>query len=338
MDHQTTERKPGGIRGLLLFLCGTALFLVIAALTVSAIGRLGSDYRKFAEADLSEDFSAALLYDDRIYAQLAYGIEIISTEPDKAERMETFLDGSLSMIFDRILAAGVLYTMLVSAAGALFLYDRFGKNRIKHTAAILAYPLLSYAAFLAVAAVAAAFRKLPFPALPGKAVAALAVCLVSVIAGECALGMLLRKIRFKTVAAVAAVPLAFALFIVGTGLEGRLFCAPYADSFSYVYETVDEDYTGEYYYDEEKNVVVLEGKEYPPRQEPNEDRLKGAARIGAVAFEALVPCSGNGIELIREELGAPLPAWVLCLYALKALCWIAACALPPHKRGAPSGA
>ena len=326
------DEKARKAVGLILLCCGLALLIVVSAMTFSAIGKLSKDYRQFTEADLTEDFSAALLYDDRVYAQLAYGIEILSTDPDKTEQLESFLDTAPAMIYDRILAVGVLYTMLASAAGALFLYNRWGKHAKKHTAAILLYPLLLYAVFFAVVAAASAAHQIPFPALPGKAVAFLALCLACVMAGECALGLLLRVIKFKMIAGLAAVPLAFALFIFGTGLEGRLYCAPYAESFSYVAVTVPEDYTGEYYYDDEKNVVVLDGQEYPPRQEPNEDYLTGAKKAGAVAFEALVPCSGNGIELIREEAELEIPVWALCLYVLKALGWAAACALVPVKK------
>ncbi|MBQ6067231.1 MAG: hypothetical protein IJK89_10475 [Clostridia bacterium] len=328
----TKNEKARKAVGLILLCGGLALLIAMSAMTVSAIGRLADDYRKFAEADLTEDFSAALLYDDRVYAQMAYGIEILSADPEKAEQLEAFLDTAPAMIYDRILAVGVLYAMLASAAGALFLYHRWGKNAKKHTAAILLYPLLLYAVFFAAVFAASAVHQIPFPALPGKAVAFLALCLACVIAGECALGLLLRVIKFKIVVGLAAVPLAIALFIFGTGLEGRLFCAPYTESFSYVAETVPEDYTGEFYYDEQKNVVILDGREYPPQQAPNEDCLTGAKKAGAIAFEALVPVSGNGIELIREEAELEIPVWALCLYALKALCWIAACALIPAKR------
>lgn len=328
----TKKGKARKAVGLILLCCGLALLVAVSAMTFAAVGRLAENYRQFTETDLTEDFSAALLYDDQVYAQLAYGIEILSADPNKTEQLDAFLDTVPAMIFDRILAVGVLYTMLASAAGALFLYDRFGKNAKKHTAAILLHPLVIYAVFAAVVFAAWALHKIPFPALPGKAVAMLALCLACVIAGECALGILLRIFRFKTVAGLAAVPLAFALFIFGTGLEGRLFCAPYAESFSYIAETVPEDYTGEYYYDKEKNVVVLDGQEYPPRQEPNEDCLTGAKKAGAIAFEALDPFSGNGIELIREDAALEIPVWALCLYTLKALGWIAACALIPAKR------
>ena len=328
----TKNEKARKAVGLILLCCGLALLVAVSAMTFSAVGRLAEDYRQFTEADLSEDFSAALLYDDRVYAQLAYGIEILSADPNKTEQLETFLDTAPAMIYDRILAGGVLYTMLAGAAGALFLYNRWGKSAKKHTAAILLYPLLLYAVFFAVVFAASAAHKIPFPGLPGKAVAVLALCLSCVMAGECALGLLLRVIKYRMIIGLAAVPLAFALFIFGTGLEGRLFCAPYAESFSYIAETVPEDYTGEFYYDEEKNVVVLDGQEYPPRQEPNEDCLTGAKKAGAIAFEALDPFSGNGIELIREDADLQIPVWALCLYTLKALGWIAACALIPAKR------
>ena len=332
MDATGDNKKIRRAAGLVLCLCGLALFLAAAVLTFSALGRLGENYLRFAQADLTEDFNDAVIYDDHLYAQLAFGIEILSSEPGKAERMDAFLAGAMPLIYERILAAGVLYTMLVTAAGALFLYNRWGRSPKKHTAAILLYPLAIYLLFLAVVFGGSAFRRIPVPALPREAVVPLVLSVVSVMAGECALGVLLRKIRYKTAAAVAAVPLVFALFLVGTALEGRFFSPPYTESFSYITATVEEDYTGEFYYDEEKNVVVLDGQEYPPEQAPNEDHLTGVEKLGAVVFEALVPCSGNGLALIRADAQLDLPAWAVCLYVMKAICWTVACALIPEKK------
>ena len=331
MNAASGHKKARKIIALALLLGGLLFLLAAAALTFSAIGRLSENYRQCAEADFSEDFSGAVVYDDHLYAQLAYGIEILSAETDKTQRMEAFLAGSLSRIYERIFSAGVIYVMFVSAAGALFLYTRWGRSPKKHTAASLLYPLLVFLLFLAAVYGAAGFRHIPFPALSREAVVTLAVSVVCVTGGMCALGVLLRRIRYKTAAAVAAVPLVFALFMAGTILEGQLFAAPYVDSFDYVTETADEAALEAAYYDDEKNVLVMDGREYPPEQQPNPDRLTGVKQAGAVVFEALDPFSGSSAGLVRQFDERELPAWVLALYALKAVAWLAACALIPRR-------
>ena len=135
------------------------------------------------------------------------------------------------------------------------------------------------------------------------------------------------------------IPVILLLYLFSAQFEARLLMDPNADSFDYLYETLRE--SDEPVYDPERNVMVVNGKEYPPESVPNPEYLTGASRIGAVAFEVIDPWSGSPLELAREiaesESASPgrdlLPAWFLALYAVKALLWIAASALPGAKRG-----
>ncbi len=70
--------------------------------------------------------------------------------------------------------------------------------------------------------------------------------------------------------------------MVGTGFEGRLYSSPTTDSFDYIAQEIkphiyDKDFDGDVYYDEEKNVLILNGEEYEPRQVDNPDYLTGIA-------------------------------------------------------------
>lgn len=69
----------------------------------------------------------------------------------------------------------------------------------------------------------------------------------------------------------------------------------------------------------EKDVIVLNGTEYPPRQVPNPDYLTGTGRLAALIFEFFSPYSGNGLFLIHETENITPGAAALFLYAAKAV-------------------
>lgn len=84
-------------------------------------------------------------------------------------------------------------------------------------------------------------------------------------------------------------------------------------------DVFSEDFAGTAYYDEEKNVLVVNGTEYPPRPAENPERLQGIRRAGATLFETLNPYAGNGLFMVSEiEGGLTIGVIVLLLYALKA--------------------
>ena len=105
--------------------------------------------------------------------------------------------------------------------------------------------------------------------------------------------------------------------------EGRLFSVPEVDSFDGVYASVTEEELNRMYYDEEKNVMVLDGKEYPPERMPNPDRAAGIGRAALIVFEALDPYSGTGLDMIRQIDGTDVPGAAVLPYLLKAALWTA---------------
>ena len=149
----------------------------------------------------------------------------------------------------------------------------------------------------------------------------LGVSLLSVIGGHCAFGLLLRKIPFKNVVSVFAIPVIIALFLLGTVLSGQLYTDPEIESFDYVAEQTGDAY-GNAYYDDDKNVIIVDGREYKPELVENPDHLKGIARIAAFVFEVLNPYSGNSLEMIRQIIEKTPALWAVLFYSVKALCWI----------------
>ena len=319
------------IFGRLFLAAGVVLFAAILLLSFFAAKSLQADYLALKNHDISEDAVLKISYDDRIYASIGAGIEIDRRDGSAGERLTEFLAASLRSIDKRILSCGILYVMMIAAVLAYPFCRRFGQNKTRHILSVaLSVPLLFAVFFAAVAVMHAAFR-IPFYFPTGKDLLLLAVSLPAVAGGSCFLAWLLRTVRRQLLVSVVAAPLVFLLFLFGAPAEGRLYCPPTVDSFDYLTEidphVLDEDYTGEVYYDDEKNVVVLNGTEYPPKQAENPDRLKGAGRVGAYAFELLSPYGGNSLFLTHEQYtnegsALTIQPFLLILYVLKALAWI----------------
>ena len=325
-----SENKKRIVGGLFLA-AGILLFAAILLMSFLAAKSLQADYLALKNHDVSEDAVLTIGYDDRIYASIGAGIEIDSRDSRPGDRLSEFIASSLRSIDNRILSCGILYTMMTAAVLAYPLCRRFGQNKKRHVLSAALSVFILYAVFFAAVAVTHAAFRVPFRFPAGKELLLTAVSLLAVAGGSCFLAWLLRTVRRQILVSVVAVPVVFGLFLFGATSEGRLYCAPTVDSFDFLTEidehVLDEDYTGDVYYDEEKNVVVLNGTEYPPEQADNPDYLKGFERAGAYAFELLDPYGGNSLFLTHEQYanegaGLVISPVLLLLYALKALAWV----------------
>ncbi|MBQ7687770.1 MAG: hypothetical protein IJT27_00995 [Clostridia bacterium] len=325
--------------GKLLIAAGILFCVIVLAASFLAIRNLRADYLNLTQLDLSEDTSATISYDDRLYASMGAGIEIDHNDNDNESRLADFIENSLRSVDTRILSCGILYVMMFVTVFAFPLYIKFGRNRKKHVLITAGCVFLSYAFFLAAVYLMFLAFRIPFYFPQRIQWLLIAVALTAVTGGSCFLAWLLRMIRYKKITAVLAIPLVFLLFILSASFEGQLFSPQTVDSFAFVADmeegVFDEDYEGEVYYDSEKNVLVLNGKEYEPEQIENPDSLHGAGRIGAYAFELLDPYSGNGLFLIYEAAEITVEPIFLILYTLKALAWIILPLCIQRKRKAP---
>ncbi|MBR4462730.1 MAG: hypothetical protein IKS51_09145 [Erysipelotrichaceae bacterium] len=317
-------KKKKDIWTILLLTAAIAFFLFVSCRTLTGIQRLSEDYHFLMDYDLSQDMNGQIYYADGLYGEIGYGIEIIADDPQMAETLRDYLHSSLRFIDRRILSCGLLYSMLTSVMIAYGLYRRYGSDPLKHTFSIVLSFLGIYAAYLLFVWILHLLFKVPFyPTLSLTFVAGI----LSVIAGHCALGILFRFFRFRKILSLAAIPLVLASFILGFLFEHGLYCEPYQESFSYLADidprVLEEDFDG-IYYDEEKNVMVLEGIEYASEQVEDPDHLKGLPRVGAYLYEMLNPYAGNSLFFYEEAEGTKLPEYVPLLYVAKAILWIIA--------------
>ena len=309
-------------------------FVFVSLMTVMAIRNVGEDYTSLKNNDLSQDMSATLFYDDHIYAQIGHGIEIVSGYEGMAKDRDAFLEASIRSIDGRILSCGILYTMMISVILSYALYHRFENDRYKHILSVFVSVIGIYMVYVLIVLLTHLSCKMPFRFYGSPLV--LFASLMAVIAGSCILAYLLRIFRFKKLLAVAAIPLIFALFIIGFILEHGLYCEPYIDSFDYLKEIepqiFEEDYQGTAYYDDKKNVIVVEDKEYEPQQGENADYYRGLSRAGAYLYELLDPFAGNTLHFLENIGEVMLSLLVPALYIIKAvLCIMAVLLLKKNK-------
>ncbi len=317
-----------------LGLLALAILVTAAVKNCSAVKRLSGDYLALTETEFQAGDSAVLMYDDGLYAQMVRGIDLDETVADMRSTVDSFAREALPDLADRAYAAGVLYVMAACAAGALLICEQSRENSLKQVLLTVSAAAGSYLLFAAILKGAAAVYRVPFPLPSREASKMLVPSLLSVMGGSCALGLMLRKIKYKKTAAVLAIPLVFVLFLVGTGIEAGLYSPKTVSSFSYVVELVGEENMGGYYYDEEKNAVVGNGQEFPPEIVPNPEHTVGAKRAAGLGLTVINPYSGNGLELLRQELYAGIPLWAVLLHIVKSVFWIGLAALVPGKKKA----
>ncbi len=324
--------------GIVSFIVGIVMFVAIVFMTVLAIKRVSISYHSLKQMDLSSDFSGSITYVDHIYGALGCGIEIDHNDSNKDAQMTAFLESSLKAINGTMLSCSLLYVMVIVTVMAFWLYSLFGQNKIKHIVSIILSVLVIYALLVMTIIISHSALKMPFYFPLGAEWIILAVSILGVISGSCILAWMLRIIRYKCAVAIIAVPLVMLLFVIGTGFEGQLYSSPTVDSFDYVAQEIepriyDKDFDGNVYYDEEENVLVLNGEKYEPRQVANPDYLTGVARWGTILFEILSPYAGNGLFMIYKAAEITVSPFVLLLYALKSSVLIVLPALLRKKRG-----
>ena len=215
--------------------------------------------------------------------------------------------------------------MVLSAFFALAIVLKFSDNRKRQVLSAALTVSVLYFVYIAFVVILHGINKVPFH-FPIDHAAIIIVGLLSLIGGFSALVLLLRKIRFRKIASLVVIPFLVLLFMSGFLFEAGLFTPAKIDSFDYVADIdpriLDENFEGEFYYDEERNVIVFDGKEHEPKEVDNPDHFSGLSRVGAFLFEALNPYAGNALPVVQEEFESDIGIPVLLLYALKSFFWI----------------
>ncbi len=317
-----TEKKTGMLKkiglGRVMMALAILLTAVMMAVTAGAAVKTAGDYRRIMDTDLSGGLNDTIVYSDGFYAMLGFGREIVPGEPEPQKARDEFLADSLSAINDRVSSACVLYSIMAAVLCALFISERRDDSKLKKGLLTAASVLCPFILIVLTYRITMRIQGVPNGITSFSHAAALAAGLICATGGCLIEGLILGKVKRKRLLAVIAVPAVFILFILSASMEGQLLAPAYVESFSYIAETAGlEDAVT---YDEEKNVVIFNGKEYPPKSEPNPDHLSGAAAAAAAVLEMLDPWSGTGLPLAEEITDPAFPLWVDLLYAVKGVC------------------
>lgn len=333
------KKKPTGVVSLII---GIILFCIILAATVPAVKELAESYLYIKNADLSQELEASFYYEDHLYASMGFGISIAPDEADKEVRRSDFLSDKLPLVDERIITCGILYAMMLGVIFQYYLNCKCHDSRKKYILGTAAATLVPFAAYLAAVLIAGKFFGVPFIFPRANGLLLAAVGLLSAVAGNSVLAALISTVRHKRFTAVAAVPIVFALVILGMNLEYHLYTGSTVKSFKYVSEVdsrlQDDNFDGAIFYNDKKDVLVVGETEYPPDLSDNPDYYTGLKRAGAYAAELIIPYSGSELlltnYLVIIETEDNIPSWTSAAYAVKAMLWIAGscCWLKPRRK------
>ena len=318
-------KKPASKWG---YLSLSAAVLALAFLLFSsfnAVRGLAEDLNRNHSADPSSGFKAVTAYDDGLYAVVIYGQEMLPNDPALEDHLETFERSSLEKIDGRIVSAGVIYTIFIVCALTYFAYTICNNSITIYAKFVTVSTLAVYTVYVLFAWIFHTAMKVPFYLTSRISFFSIITGILSVIGGACAAGILLMKVRFKKTIALLIVPVIFLLFLFSSALEFGLFAEEKVSSFNYVAELdsriLEDEYADQAYYDEEKDVLVFDGKEYPPEMLDNPEHLFGAARAGALLYELVFPYSGTGLPLVEQDLEVNIPLITHLMYIIKSACW-----------------
>ena len=319
------QKRLNDLLRYILLIAAVLFFCLVLFRSYGAVRSLGGQYNSIKNTDLSESYTGTIYFSDQIYTELGYGISVTPDMADRQEFLDSWLETSLKAIDIRIMSTGCVYILAFAALLAYPLQQISGRDPKRHIPSIVLSVFGAYLLFLLSVQIFHILFKVPFFYQPRPLLLVL-VSLLSIAGGSCALGLLLRSIRYKKTAALLALPLAAVLFLTGFVTEYGIFAPKYTDSFDYLkaFENYvqDTEKPGMVYYDAERNVTVWDGKDYPPQQIENPDHFSGILRAGAILYETVNPISGNQLAMGEStgEYSIPLPA--MALYGIKALLWI----------------
>ncbi|MBR2990796.1 MAG: hypothetical protein IKF51_04950 [Solobacterium sp.] len=317
--------KSNRLFAVYMILAAVLAFLYIMMRISSAAAGLAEGYRYLTMTDPSGGLSGQLVYNDGMYGMIGHGIEIMPQE-DASVLLPVFFDSALKSIDSTIVVSCLIYTLFLSVVLVFPLYRLSPGERKKQ----VLYTILTNAGlfilFMSGVVLLHRVRNVPFLFPDTQETAVIGVSLLSIIGGNCVLGALARRIRFRKLLCVLAVPACYILFLFDSAFEVGLYAPEYVESYSYIAKKdpriLDPEFEG-FRYDEDISAVIgPDGEAYPPEQEPNPERLSGMARTGAYLYEIADPWSGSVLLMTEQILGSALPVMTLAVYAVKALCWI----------------
>ena len=320
------KRKQRNIGGFVSLAAAILMMAFICYSSFTATKKLALTYNQFKDLPLTEDTDVSLGYNDGMYACVLYGENIIANQPNTKDHLDTFLNNTLKKLDERIFAAGPVYTFMVSFHLVYYLYTICNDNASYYVLYALFFTIMIFVFYIVTCVVLHTINGLSFHIPDTQGLLIIFTSLLAVIAGNCAAGLLIRKVKWKKSLSVILIPMAFIMFLFSAQLEIRFLAPSSIQSFDYVVELkpdiLDDDYEGEAYYDEQKNALIVNGKEYPPEMVENPDSISGIYKATAILYEAADPYSGIFLYISQLEMGQKISLLIVAAYIIKSLIWI----------------
>ena len=300
METRNRARWFSDNTGKMLGAAALLMAAVLTALLCDGLIRLSKDCRAMAAKQYpvsEEEVTDRVVYLDHLYFNHGFVLKIPAGTEDASPLVQNLLEDVPEYVSADLFNGIVAYSTLICTVGALFLYGLAQDNPKKHLLLILLAPVAVVAPVAAVTWGVSALcgLKLPFPSGAGSDF--FFIGLISLMAGGCAVGLLLRAVPFKKIAALALIPVVLFLMM-----------------------WVNKNETGLFHPADTQTVQLAEQTDIQEGKEADRDTEKGGDSMTAGVLTALFPFSGCDLWLVYDE-GMELSPWAVTLIMAKNVFW-----------------
>ncbi len=303
MEKERRVKRFSDNTGRFLGVVALLMAAVLTALLCDALISLSKDCRTMSLKQYpvsAEETTDRVVYFDHLYYDHGFVLKIPPNTADPSVLVQNLLDDIPRYVSADLFNSIVTYSALICTVGALFLYGLTQENPKRHLLLILLAPLVCVAviAGLTWGVSSVCGLKLPFPSGSGSDF--FFIGLLSLMAGGCAVGLLLRVVPFKKVAAVILIPVVLFLMMWVNKEEKALFVPDAIPT-----ETVSM-------------IESVDTGEEAAAEEETEDENEPLAAV----LTALFPFSGCDLWLVYEE-GLKISQWAVTVIMVKNAIWFA---------------
>ena len=303
MEKERRAKRFADKTGRFLGIAALLMAAVLTALLCDGLITLSKDCRTMSLTQYpvsAEEITDRVVYFDHLYYDHGFVLKIPPNTADPSVLVQNLLDDIPRYVSADLFNSIVTYSAVICTVGALFLYGLAQDNPRRYLLLILLTPpvFVGLIAGLTWGVSSLCGLRLPFPSGTGSDF--FFIGLLSLMAGGCAVGLLLRVIPFKKVAAVILIPVVLFLLMWVNKEEKALFIPAATTT-----ETVSM-------------VESIGAEEEEAAREEDEEESEPLAAV----LTALFPFSGCDLWLVYEE-GLEISQWAVTVIMVKNAVWFA---------------
>lgn len=291
---------------------------------IGSISAYAETYHKAAAIEEYADSEVELAYyGDFSKAQfLLWGQH---DETEAAREYEDFMDYRSGEINEYIVCDVAVYAVILCALSLLAIQSLMpGKESIA--------AMVIYAAYLLIIVITMLIKGIPLKMFGWESVLLIICGFLSVLSFESAMAMIMSHFNKKLLIAFIVLALTAGFYLSGFMAKVYLISPAKIPSFEYLLDIDErfgeEGYDDIIYYDNEKDVMVIDGKEYEPVLVDNSEHANGMMRPVLYGLEVINPSAGvyleHAVRIINDEYQVDTPAILPYAYIVHSLLWITA--------------